>query len=91
MNRGLLAVGFDFANAHADEFHDWYDLEHIPEREAVPGFGACERGGQGGQDVARRRRVRLNRRQATTTWVLALRDGENPAMAHGAGREEDFM
>ena len=43
MNRGLLAVGFDFTNAPADEFNDWYDLEHIPEREAVPGFGACER------------------------------------------------
>ena len=26
-----------------DEFHDWYDLVHIPEREAVPGFGSCER------------------------------------------------
>ena len=22
--------------AHADEFHDWYDLEHIPERLRVP-------------------------------------------------------
>ena len=43
MNRGLLAVGFDFTNAPADEFNDWCDLEHIPEREAVPGFGACER------------------------------------------------
>ncbi|MCA8927784.1 MAG: hypothetical protein KDC18_06915 [Alphaproteobacteria bacterium] len=40
---GILAVGFDFATAHADEFHDWYDLEHIPERQAVPGFGLCER------------------------------------------------
>ncbi len=43
MARGMLLVGFDFKNAHADEFHDWYDLEHIPEREAVPGFGLCER------------------------------------------------
>ena len=43
MARGLLLVGFDFANTHADEFHDWYDLEHVPEREAVPGFGLCER------------------------------------------------
>ncbi len=43
MSNGILAVGFDFANAHADEFHDWYDLEHIPERQAVPGFGLCER------------------------------------------------
>ncbi len=43
MSRGLLLVGFDFATAHADEFHDWYDLEHVPEREAVAGFGLCER------------------------------------------------
>ena len=31
------------ANARPDEFHDWYDLEHIPERQLVPGFGACDR------------------------------------------------
>ena len=43
MARGLLVATFDFSTAYADEFHDWYDLEHIPEREAVPGFGACER------------------------------------------------
>jgi len=43
MQRGLLVAAFDFSTAHADEFNDWYDLEHIPEREAVPGFGACER------------------------------------------------
>jgi uncharacterized protein DUF4286 len=43
MGRGLLVAAFDFSGAHADEFHDWYDLEHMPERKAVPGFGACER------------------------------------------------
>ena len=43
MGRGLLVAAFDFSTAHADEFNDWYDLEHIPERKAVPGFGACER------------------------------------------------
>jgi hypothetical protein len=43
MAKGLLLAAFDFSNAAADEFHDWYDLEHIPERQAVPGFGACER------------------------------------------------
>jgi hypothetical protein len=43
MGRGLLIAAFDFSTAHADEFHDWYDLEHVPERKAVPGFGACER------------------------------------------------
>ena len=43
MARGLLVAAFDFSTAHTDEFHDWYDLEHIPERQAVSGFGACER------------------------------------------------
>jgi hypothetical protein len=43
MGRGLLVAAFDFSTAHTDEFHDWYDLEHIPERHGVPGFGACER------------------------------------------------
>jgi hypothetical protein len=43
MAKGVLLVAFDFANAHEDEFHDWYDLEHLPERQRVPGFGACER------------------------------------------------
>jgi hypothetical protein len=43
MQKGILLVAFDFTNAHEDEFHDWYDLEHIPERQRVPGFGLCER------------------------------------------------
>ena len=43
MAKGLLIAAFDFSAAHSDEFHDWYDLEHVPERQAVPGFGACER------------------------------------------------
>jgi hypothetical protein len=43
MAKGILLVAFDYANAHEDEFHDWYDLEHVPERQRVPGFGLCER------------------------------------------------
>lgn len=43
MANGILAVVFDYATAHTDEFHDWYDLEHIPERQAVAGFGASQR------------------------------------------------
>jgi len=43
MAKGILFVVFDYTKAHADEFHDWYDLEHIPERQRVPGFLACER------------------------------------------------
>jgi len=43
MPKGILIAGFDFSTAAADEFHDWYDLEHIPERQRVPGFSNCER------------------------------------------------
>lgn len=43
MPKGILIAAFDFSTAHADEFHDWYDHEHLPERQRIPGFGACER------------------------------------------------
>src|SRR5687768_14972438 len=35
---GLLGGGFDFSNAAADEFNDWYDTEHVPERLRIAGF-----------------------------------------------------
>ena len=31
------------AHAAEDEFHDWYDTEHLPERQRVPGFVLCQR------------------------------------------------
>ena len=40
---GLLLSCFDYSPVAEDEFHDWYDIEHIPERERVPGFLACQR------------------------------------------------
>jgi hypothetical protein len=43
MAKGLLLAAFDFSTAHADEFHDWYDNEHVPERLGVPGFINAER------------------------------------------------
>jgi hypothetical protein len=43
MAKGLLFASFDFSTARADEFHDWYDNEHVPERLAVPGFINAER------------------------------------------------
>jgi hypothetical protein len=43
MSKGLLFAAFDFSTAHEDEFHDWYDNEHIPERLRVPGFLNAER------------------------------------------------
>jgi len=43
MGHGELIAAFDFSNVAADEFNDWYDLEHIPERQRVPGFLTCQR------------------------------------------------
>lgn len=43
MGTGILIVVFDFSGAHEDEFHDWYDLEHIPERQRIHGFRHCQR------------------------------------------------
>ena len=35
MPKGLLLAAMDFSAAPEDEFHDWYDLEHIPERDEM--------------------------------------------------------
>jgi hypothetical protein len=43
MPKGLLIAVFDYTRTHHDEFHDWYDLEHVPERQRIKGFGLCER------------------------------------------------
>jgi hypothetical protein len=38
MAKGILIAAMDFSHVPADEFNDWYDTEHIPERQRVPGF-----------------------------------------------------
>jgi hypothetical protein len=43
MAKGLLLASFNFKHANEDEFHAWYDTEHVPERERVPGFLTCQR------------------------------------------------
>src|SRR4051812_38428118 len=43
MAKGILIPVVDFTGVAEDEFHDWYDTEHIPERQRVPGFLAAER------------------------------------------------
>ena len=43
MANGILLPVIDFAGMAEDEFHDWYDLEHIPERLRVPGVLGAER------------------------------------------------
>ena len=40
---GLLLVTMQPAAQHEEEFHDWYDTEHIPERLAVPGILSASR------------------------------------------------
>jgi len=43
MAKGILIASMNIANAAEDEFHDWYDTEHLPERIACPGFLRCQR------------------------------------------------
>ena len=43
MAKGTLIAAMKIGRAAADEFHDWYDTEHLPERQRVPGFLVCER------------------------------------------------
>jgi hypothetical protein len=40
---GLLIASFDIGACPKDEFNDWYDTEHIPDRQQVPGFLSFER------------------------------------------------
>jgi len=41
--KGLLLVTMDPPPAMDEEFNDWYDAEHIPERAAIPGFHNARR------------------------------------------------
>jgi hypothetical protein len=43
MAKGILIAAMDFSICPEDEFHDWYDLEHVPERLRIPGFLNAER------------------------------------------------
>ena len=43
MAKGILIAAMNIGNAAEDEFHDWYDTEHLPERVRVPGFRLCQR------------------------------------------------
>jgi hypothetical protein len=43
MAKGMLIAAMKMAQAAEDEFHDWYDTEHLPERQRVPGFLLSQR------------------------------------------------
>ncbi len=43
MNKGVLIAAMKMGPVPEDEFHDWYDSEHLPERARIPGFLLCRR------------------------------------------------
>jgi hypothetical protein len=43
MPKGTLIAAMNIGRAAEDEFQDWYDTEHLPERQRVPGFLMCDR------------------------------------------------
>ena len=43
MAKGALIAAMNIGRASESEFQDWYDTEHLPERQRVPGFLVCER------------------------------------------------
>lgn len=36
--KGFLMVSMEPTPAYDEEFNDWYDMEHVPERTKIPGF-----------------------------------------------------
>src|SRR5437773_895313 len=43
MAKGILIAAMDFSAAPEDEFHDWYDPEHVPALGSVPGTLSARR------------------------------------------------
>ena len=41
--KGFLMVSMEPTPAYDEEFNDWYDLEHVPERTKIPGFESGRR------------------------------------------------
>ncbi len=42
-DRGMLIVFFEPPATLEEEFHDWYDTEHLPERARIAGFESARR------------------------------------------------
>ena len=40
---GLVLVCFDYSRTQTEEFNDWYDTEHFPERQRTPGMLKAQR------------------------------------------------
>jgi len=41
--KGFLMVSMEPPPQYDEEFNDWYDMEHIPERSRIPGFETARR------------------------------------------------
>ena len=56
MSRGLLFSQMEPPAGWEDDFHDWYERDHIPARMAIPGFAGAVRyeltGSEGGPQAA---------------------------------------
>ena len=44
MAKGTLIAAMNIGQAAEDEFNDWYDTEHMPERQRMPGFSCASAG-----------------------------------------------
>lgn len=42
-HKGFLMVSMEPTPAYDEEFNDWYDMEHVPERTRIPGFESGRR------------------------------------------------
>ena len=93
MAKGTLIAAMNIGRAAEDEFHDWYDTEHLPERQRVPGFLRASAG-------SARRTARSRSPPTISTRVAVLKSpaylaigGENlsPWSKRVTGRVERLM
>jgi len=59
VGKAVLSVVMDVAEAGLDEFHGWYDEEHLPKLVAVPGIDGARRFRATGGDLAEAGRQRF--------------------------------
>ena len=77
MAKGLLFMAFDFSTAHEDEFHDWYDLEHVPERCAFPGSSTRNAGSTREPKIQSRPTTRQHRRAGDPAYRAVGGDNQS--------------
>ena len=71
MAKGILIAAMDFSNVVEDEFNDWYDTEHVPERQ--PDELAAALDPVPVIELVTHTAVSLGRREVRTAFQLARR------------------